>query len=120
MLAGYLTATVLFAALPSWQDLKLGGRSLLCYILLGVAIGLVYWQQSAVDRNPHAAPRALATPDASAARERARAQRAQLRFECLNAMQKTQHHGQCVDIEIELASQAAGGPRHHDGAGMKA
>src|SRR5271154_2375454 len=76
VLAGYLTATVLFAALPSWQDLKLGGRSLLCYILLGVVIGLVYWQQSAVDRNPHAAPRALATPDASAARERARAQRA--------------------------------------------
>src|SRR6202162_1320562 len=35
LLAGYLTATALFAALPSFQDLKLGGRSLLLYAALG-------------------------------------------------------------------------------------
>ena len=40
LLAGYLTATALFAALPSFQDLKLGGRSLLLYAALG---GLVWW-----------------------------------------------------------------------------
>jgi hypothetical protein len=45
LLAGYLTATALFAALPSWQDLKLGSRSLLCYALLGVAVGVVYYTQ---------------------------------------------------------------------------
>ncbi len=44
LLAGYLTATALFAALPSWQDLKLGSRSLLFYALLGVGVGLVYMQ----------------------------------------------------------------------------
>jgi len=45
VLAGYLTATALFAALPSWQDLKLGGRSLLFYALLGAAIGFAYTQR---------------------------------------------------------------------------
>ena len=40
LLAGYLTATALFAALPSFQDLKLGGRSLLLYAALG---GLLWW-----------------------------------------------------------------------------
>ena len=40
LLAGYLTATVLFAALPSFQDLKLGGRSLLLYAALG---GFLWW-----------------------------------------------------------------------------
>ena len=34
-----------FAALPSWQDLKLGSRSLLFYALLGVGVGLVYMQR---------------------------------------------------------------------------
>jgi hypothetical protein len=45
VLAGYLTATALFAALPSWQDLKLGRRSLLFYTLLGAGIGLLYTQR---------------------------------------------------------------------------
>jgi hypothetical protein len=45
LLGGYLTATALFAALPSWQDLKLGGRSLLLYALLGLVAGLVYTQR---------------------------------------------------------------------------
>jgi hypothetical protein len=40
LLAGYLTATALFAALPSFQDIKLGGRSLLLYAALG---GLFWW-----------------------------------------------------------------------------
>ena len=45
LLAGYLTATALFAALPSIQDIKLGGRSLLFY---AAAAGLswlayTYW-----------------------------------------------------------------------------
>jgi hypothetical protein len=40
LLAGYLTATALFAALPSFQDIKLGGRSLLLYAVLG---GLLWW-----------------------------------------------------------------------------
>jgi hypothetical protein len=44
-LGGYLTATALFAALPSWQDLKLGRRSLLFYSLLGAGIGLLYTQR---------------------------------------------------------------------------
>ena len=45
LLGGYLTATALFAALPSWQDLKLGSRSLLLYGLLGLVAGLVYMQR---------------------------------------------------------------------------
>ena len=40
LLGGYLTATVLFAALPSFQDIKLGGWSLLLYAALG---GLLWW-----------------------------------------------------------------------------
>jgi hypothetical protein len=40
LLGGYLTATALFAALPSFQDIKLGGRSLLLYAALG---GLLWW-----------------------------------------------------------------------------
>ena len=35
LVAGYLTATALFAALPSFQDIVLGSRSLLFYIALG-------------------------------------------------------------------------------------
>ena len=40
LLAGYLTATALFAALPSWQDIRLGARSLLLYFVIGA---LVWW-----------------------------------------------------------------------------
>ena len=40
LLAGYLTATALFAALPSFQDIKLGIRSLLLYVMVGA---LVWW-----------------------------------------------------------------------------
>ena len=40
LLTGYLTATALFAALPSFQDIKLGGRSLLLYGVLG---GFLWW-----------------------------------------------------------------------------
>jgi len=40
LLAGYLAATALFAALPSFQDIKLGGRSLLLYTALG---GFFWW-----------------------------------------------------------------------------
>jgi hypothetical protein len=39
LLAGYLTATVLFAALPSFQDIKLGSWSLLLYAAIS---GLVW------------------------------------------------------------------------------
>jgi hypothetical protein len=39
-LGGYLTATALFAALPSFQDIKLGGRSLLLY---GALVGFLWW-----------------------------------------------------------------------------
>ena len=42
LLAGYLTATVLFAALPSFQDIKLGGRSLLFYAAMGGLLCLAY------------------------------------------------------------------------------
>ncbi len=42
LLAGYLTATALFAALPSWQDLKLGARSLLFYALGGAVVWLAW------------------------------------------------------------------------------
>lgn len=42
LLAGYLTATALFAALPSIQDIKLGGRSLLVYAVIGGLIWLAY------------------------------------------------------------------------------
>jgi len=40
LLSGYLTATALFAALPSFQDIKLGGRSLLLYAAL---VGFLWW-----------------------------------------------------------------------------
>ena len=40
LLAGYLAATALFAALPSFQDIKLGGRSLLLYTALS---GFLWW-----------------------------------------------------------------------------
>jgi hypothetical protein len=40
LLAGYLTATALFAALPSFQDIRLGARSLVLY---GVVGALVWW-----------------------------------------------------------------------------
>jgi hypothetical protein len=39
-LGGYLTGTALFAALPSFQDIKLGGRSLLLYAAIG---GFLWW-----------------------------------------------------------------------------
>jgi hypothetical protein len=42
LLAGYLTATALFAALPSFQDIALGGRSLLLYVVIGVLGWLAY------------------------------------------------------------------------------
>jgi len=38
--AGYLAATALFAALPSFQDLRIGGPSLLLY---GAAGALLWW-----------------------------------------------------------------------------
>jgi hypothetical protein len=40
LLAGYLAATALFAALPSFQDIRVGGRSLLLYATLGA---LLWW-----------------------------------------------------------------------------
>jgi hypothetical protein len=40
LLACYLTATALFAALPSLQDIRLGARSLLLYVVIGA---LVWW-----------------------------------------------------------------------------
>ena len=40
LLGGYLTGTALFAALPSFQDIKLGGRSLLLYAAIG---GFLWW-----------------------------------------------------------------------------
>ena len=40
LLGGYLTATALFAALPSLQDLRIGWRSLLLYAALG---GMLWW-----------------------------------------------------------------------------
>jgi hypothetical protein len=42
LLAGYLTATALFAALPSIQDIKLGGCSLLLYAAMGGLLWLAY------------------------------------------------------------------------------
>jgi hypothetical protein len=40
LLAGYLAATGLFAALPSFQDLRVGGRSILLYVAFGA---LLWW-----------------------------------------------------------------------------
>ncbi|HEY8133008.1 MAG TPA: hypothetical protein VII12_14100 [Thermoanaerobaculia bacterium] len=40
LLAGYLAATALFAALPSFQDIKLGGVSLVLYAAISV---LLWW-----------------------------------------------------------------------------
>ena len=40
LLGGYLAATALFAALPSFQDLRIGGPSLLLY---GAAGALLWW-----------------------------------------------------------------------------
>jgi hypothetical protein len=42
LLAGYLTATALFASLPSIQDIRLGGRSLLLYLATGGLLWLAY------------------------------------------------------------------------------
>lgn len=39
--AGYVTGALLFAALPSWQDLRLGGRSIALYAALGAAAWLL-------------------------------------------------------------------------------
>jgi hypothetical protein len=39
---GYLAATALFAALPSFQDLKVGAPSLLLYVALGGLLLLAY------------------------------------------------------------------------------
>jgi lysylphosphatidylglycerol synthetase-like protein (DUF2156 family) len=43
---GYLTATIVLAALPSWQDLKLGAASIALYVLLaGLMVwGLIAWK----------------------------------------------------------------------------
>jgi len=43
LLGGYLAATALFAALPSFQDIRIGGPSLLLYGALG---GLAWWAYS--------------------------------------------------------------------------
>jgi len=40
LLAGYLAATALFAALPSFQDFRIGGPSLLLYAAI---VGLLWW-----------------------------------------------------------------------------
>jgi hypothetical protein len=40
--AGYLTATALFAALPSFQDVVLGGRSMLFYAALAAILWFAY------------------------------------------------------------------------------
>lgn len=45
LLAGYLAATALFAALPSFQDIKLGGLSLLLYAAISV---LLWWAYARV------------------------------------------------------------------------
>jgi len=42
LLGGYLTATALFAALPSLQDIRIGWRSLLLYATLGGIAWCVY------------------------------------------------------------------------------
>ena len=42
LLGGYLTATVLFAALPSLQDIRIGWRSLLFYASLGGMLWCAY------------------------------------------------------------------------------
>jgi hypothetical protein len=42
LFAGYLTATVLFAALPSFQDIKVGGRSLLLYASMSALFWVAY------------------------------------------------------------------------------
>jgi hypothetical protein len=42
LLVGYLTATALFAALPSFQDIKVGGGSLLLYAAMGGLMWLAY------------------------------------------------------------------------------
>jgi len=42
LLAGYLTANILFAALPSLQDIKLGGASLLLYAALSAVLWWAY------------------------------------------------------------------------------
>lgn len=40
--AGYVTATVLFAALPSFQDIRLRARSLALYIVIGAFVWWAY------------------------------------------------------------------------------
>jgi hypothetical protein len=45
LLAGYLAATALFAALPSFQDIKVGGPSLLLYTAVGA---LLWWAYSQI------------------------------------------------------------------------
>jgi hypothetical protein len=44
LLAGYLTATALFAALPSFQDIVLGGRSLALYAAVAALAWFGYTQ----------------------------------------------------------------------------
>ena len=42
LFSGYLTATALFAALPSFQDIRLGGGSLLLYAAIGALLWLAH------------------------------------------------------------------------------
>jgi hypothetical protein len=42
LFAGYFTATTLFAALPSFQDIKLGGRSFVLYAAISGLLWLAY------------------------------------------------------------------------------
>ena len=42
LLAGYLTATALFAAMPSFQDIKLGAPSLVLYVVIGALVWGTY------------------------------------------------------------------------------
>lgn len=44
LLAGYVIATVVFAALPSFQDIKLGAASFLLYVALGALAWWIYAQ----------------------------------------------------------------------------
>lgn len=65
LLGGYLTGTALFAALPSFQDIKLGGRSLLLYAAIGGFCGGLTPTHSAIWRLLAARGKGLARRGAS-------------------------------------------------------
>lgn len=108
LLAAYLTGSVLFAALPSLQDVKIGGRSLVLYASLAL---LLWWGyaslRGSVPRPAKAAHESAVLPIGSASVEPPRKIEACTNF----APEAKRHHGSRGEIVSPAKSGAASGSR---------